>query len=74
MTFGGTQGFMRKPSTPWYDDDNNFAGIVHQERNVTYALFQGTGHEVPAHAPEAVRPIRLLSLFYKLFLSIIITV
>ena len=37
MTFGGTQGFTRKPSTPWSDDHGQFAGIFHQERNVTYA-------------------------------------
>ncbi|KII95448.1 hypothetical protein PLICRDRAFT_34311 [Plicaturopsis crispa FD-325 SS-3] len=53
MTFGGIQGFTRAPSTPWYDDDGNFAGIVHQERNVTYALFDGAGHLVPEWKPEA---------------------
>ena len=26
------------PSTPWYDDDGNFAGMVRQERNLTYVL------------------------------------
>jgi carboxypeptidase D len=51
MTFGGTQGFTRKPSTPWFDDDGNFAGIVHQERNVTYLLFDGAGHLVPLWKP-----------------------
>ncbi|KAJ7812359.1 alpha/beta-hydrolase [Mycena olivaceomarginata] len=30
MTFGGTQGFTRKPSTPWFDDDGNFAEIPAQ--------------------------------------------
>ncbi|PSR78207.1 hypothetical protein PHLCEN_2v7539 [Hermanssonia centrifuga] len=52
-TFGGTQGFTRKPSTPWFDDDGNWAGIVHQERNWTYALVYGTGHEVAAGRPVA---------------------
>ncbi|KAJ7202081.1 alpha/beta-hydrolase [Mycena pura] len=53
MTFGGVQGFTRKPSTPFTDDDGNFAGIVHQERGVTYALFQGAGHTVPQYVPAA---------------------
>ncbi|THG96679.1 hypothetical protein EW026_g5196 [Hermanssonia centrifuga] len=52
-TFGGIQGFTRKPSTPWFDDDGNWAGIVHQERNWTYALVYGTGHEVAAGRPVA---------------------
>ncbi|OJA14522.1 hypothetical protein AZE42_12633 [Rhizopogon vesiculosus] len=43
-TFGGIQGFTRKPSTPWYDDDGEFAGIVHQERNWTYVLVDHAGH------------------------------
>ncbi len=53
-TFGGIQGFTRKPSTPWFDDDGNWGGIVHQERNWTYALVYGTGHEVAAGRPVAV--------------------
>jgi carboxypeptidase D len=56
MTFGGAQGFTRKPSTPWYDDDGQFAGIIHQERSVLYALFDGSGHFVPAQKPKAVSP------------------
>ncbi|KAI0694640.1 alpha/beta-hydrolase [Cerioporus squamosus] len=51
MTFGGVQGFSRKPSTPWFDDDGAFAGIVHQERNLTYVLFDGAGHLVPLWKP-----------------------
>jgi carboxypeptidase D len=50
-TFGGIQGFTRKPATPWTDDSGNFAGIVHQERNWTYVLFQGAGHLVAAKTP-----------------------
>ncbi|THV05581.1 alpha/beta-hydrolase [Dendrothele bispora CBS 962.96] len=50
-TFGGVQGFSRKPSTPWQDDSGNFAGIVHQERGWTYVLFKGAGHLVPAKNP-----------------------
>ncbi|KAF7307464.1 Alpha/beta-hydrolase [Mycena indigotica] len=53
MTFGGIQGFTQKPATPWTDDKGNFAGIIHQERNLTYALFKGAGHRVPASVPEA---------------------
>ena len=51
ITFGGTQGFTRKPSTPWFDDDGAFAGIVHQERGLTYVLFDGAGHLVPLWKP-----------------------
>ncbi|KAI0675837.1 alpha/beta-hydrolase [Trametes maxima] len=51
-TFGGTQGFSRKPSTPWFDDDGQLGGIVHQERNWTYVLVQGAGHLIPAHQPQ----------------------
>ena len=54
-TFGGIRGFTRKPATPFTDDAGNFAGIVHQERNWTYALFDHAGHEVPEYQPEAVR-------------------
>ncbi|TFK54453.1 alpha/beta-hydrolase [Heliocybe sulcata] len=50
-TWGGIQGFTRKPDTPWYDDTGKFAGIVHQERNLTYVLFNGAGHEVPEYEP-----------------------
>ncbi|KAJ7058539.1 alpha/beta-hydrolase [Mycena amicta] len=53
MTFGGVQGFTRKPATPWTDDKGNFAGIVHQERNLTFVLFKGAGHLVPNSVPEA---------------------
>ncbi|OCH83865.1 alpha/beta-hydrolase [Obba rivulosa] len=53
MTFGGIQGFTRKPSTPWFNDDGSFAGIVHQERNLTYLLFQGAGHLVAEWQPAA---------------------
>ncbi|KZW00798.1 alpha/beta-hydrolase [Exidia glandulosa HHB12029] len=52
FTFGGVQGFSRKPSTPWFDDEGAFAGIVHQERNVTYLLFDKAGHFVPQWEPE----------------------
>jgi len=43
-TFGGIQGFTRKPETPWYNDAGEFAGIVHQERGWTYALAVHAGH------------------------------
>ncbi|THH29780.1 hypothetical protein EUX98_g4414 [Antrodiella citrinella] len=51
-TFSGIQGFTRKPSTPWFDDSGNFAGIVHQERNWTFILVAGAGHLVPQQQPE----------------------
>ncbi|KAI9568043.1 Alpha/Beta hydrolase protein [Boletus coccyginus] len=43
-TFGGIQGFTRKPSTPWYNDAGELAGIVHQERGWTYVLVAHAGH------------------------------
>ncbi|KAI0777947.1 Alpha/Beta hydrolase protein [Irpex lacteus] len=52
-TFGGIQGFTRKPATPWYDDAGNFAGVVHQERNWTYILVDKAGHEVPEYQPQS---------------------
>ncbi|KAJ6534638.1 alpha/beta-hydrolase [Mycena vulgaris] len=52
-TFGGTQGFTRKPSTPWTDDAGKLAGIVHQERSWTYVLFSGASHLIPAKTPAA---------------------
>ncbi|CAK5283248.1 unnamed protein product [Mycena citricolor] len=52
-TFGGIQGFTRRPSTPWNDDEGKFAGIVHQERGWTYVLFRGAGHLVAAKTPAA---------------------
>ena len=51
FTFEGIQGFTRRPATPWFDDDGAFAGIVHQERNLTYVLFKGAGHTVPELRP-----------------------
>ncbi|KIL69347.1 hypothetical protein M378DRAFT_98802 [Amanita muscaria Koide BX008] len=50
-TFGGIQGFTRKPSTPWFNDNGEFAGIVHQERGWTYVLFDHAGHLVSASNP-----------------------
>ncbi|KAM5536828.1 hypothetical protein V8D89_009546 [Ganoderma adspersum] len=52
-TFGTppVQGFTRAPATPWYDDAGARAGLVHQERNLTYVLFAGAGHEVPQWRP-----------------------
>ena len=51
MTFGGTQGFARAPATPWFDDAGVPAGVVHQERRLTYVLFTGAGHLVPMWRP-----------------------
>jgi carboxypeptidase D len=50
-TFGGIQGFTRKPATPWYNDASKLAGVVHQERGWTYVLFLNSGHLVPLDAP-----------------------
>ena len=68
-TFGGIQGFSRRPSTQWIDDDGQFAGIVHQERNWTYVLVKGAGHRLPQQQPGRVRPLYVpvtdkLSLIY----------
>lgn len=54
ITFGGIQGFTRKPSTAWKSDSGKFAGVVHQERGLTYALIYGAGHLVPRDAPDLV--------------------
>ncbi|PIL29186.1 hypothetical protein GSI_09235 [Ganoderma sinense ZZ0214-1] len=51
FTFGGVQGFSRRPATPWYDDAGAPAGVVHQERNVSYVLFAGAGHLIPEYKP-----------------------
>jgi len=53
-TFGGIQGFSKPPSTPWFGDDGQMAGIVHQERNVTFILFENAGHLVPQAQPQRV--------------------
>ncbi|KAL5512897.1 hypothetical protein ACEPAH_3295 [Sanghuangporus vaninii] len=50
-TFGGMQGFTRKPSTPIADDSGNFAGI--KNGIGMYALIADSGHEVPEFTPEA---------------------
>lgn len=52
-TFGGIQGFTQAPSTPWTDSKGNYAGIIHQERNWTLALFLDAGHSVPYFQPAA---------------------
>ncbi|KIJ47956.1 hypothetical protein M422DRAFT_66373 [Sphaerobolus stellatus SS14] len=50
-TFGDIQGFTKPPATPWFGDDGKMAGIVHQERNLTFALFEDAGHLVPQWQP-----------------------
>ena len=62
-TFGGIQGFTQRPSTPFFDSQGNFAGKVHQERNLTFALFAGAGHLIPGTKPDSV------SVFPVLYLS-----
>lgn len=53
-TFGGIRGFTVRPSTPFSDSDGNLAGIIHSERNVTYALFKDAGHGVAYFKPNAM--------------------
>ncbi|KAJ3488637.1 hypothetical protein NLI96_g2695 [Meripilus lineatus] len=53
VTFGGIQGFTRKPTTPFFDDNNNFAGIAHQERGWSFFLFRDAAHQVPLSQPAA---------------------
>jgi len=65
-SFGGTIGFTKPPSTPWFGDDNTFAGIVHQERNVTFVLFDKAGHLVPQWQPSRVGTFGL-SLLFRLY-------
>jgi len=55
MTWGGVQGFSQVPSTAWTNDNGDFAGIVHQERNLTYAIVYGAGHQVPYYQPAAAK-------------------
>ncbi|KAH8832752.1 Alpha/Beta hydrolase protein [Flagelloscypha sp. PMI_526] len=52
-TWGGIRGFTRKPATAFIDDSGKFAGIIHQERGVTYALFDDASHLVPMSKPAA---------------------
>ncbi|KAJ7698953.1 Alpha/Beta hydrolase protein [Mycena rosella] len=54
-TFGGIQGFTRKPSTPWSDETGKPAGIIHQERGWTYVLFSGASHLIPQKTPIAAQ-------------------
>ncbi|GJJ10173.1 hypothetical protein Clacol_004399 [Clathrus columnatus] len=58
-TFGGTRGFTKPPGTAWYGQDGQLAGVVHQERNVSFLLFQGAGHLLsqwqPNHYQTAIR-------------------
>lgn len=49
-TWGGMQGFQRKPSTTLVHDGQR-QGIVHEERNLTYALIDNCGHECPRYNP-----------------------
>ncbi len=65
-TFGGIQGFTRKPSTPWKTESGKFAGVVHQERGWTYVLLYGTGHLVPRDDPELVRSYFSHPLFVRI--------
>ncbi|KAF8550322.1 alpha beta-hydrolase [Imleria badia] len=50
-TFGGIQGFSRKPETPWYNEACEFGGIVHQERDWTYVLVAHAGHQLGYNNP-----------------------
>ncbi|KAG9311810.1 Alpha/Beta hydrolase protein [Chiua virens] len=61
-TFGGIQGFTREPDTPWYNDDGEFAGIVHQERGWKYVLVANAGHVLPYTNPVSVRELFLSAL------------
>ena len=54
-TFGGIQGFTRKPETPWYNEAGEFGGIVHQERDWTYVLVAHAGHLLGYNNPISVR-------------------
>lgn len=56
-TFGGIQGFTRRPATPWFDDDGTHAGVIHQERNWTYVLVEGAGHLIPYNQPARVSSV-----------------
>ncbi|CAO1639079.1 unnamed protein product [Sympodiomycopsis kandeliae] len=50
-TWQGTMGFQKQPSDILrYDGERQ--GIVHGERNLTYALIDDCGHECPAYNPK----------------------
>lgn len=55
-TFGGIRGFTQAPSTAWYGPNGGVAGVVHQERNVTFILFQEAGDQIPIWQPRNVSP------------------
>ncbi|GJJ10061.1 hypothetical protein Clacol_004287 [Clathrus columnatus] len=51
-TFGGIQGFSVQPQTVWYGPDGSPAGVVHQEKNVSYLIFANTGHLISHFQPS----------------------
>jgi carboxypeptidase D len=56
-TFGGIQGFTVPPNTTWYDDNGEFAGVIRQERNWTFAILYGAGHQTPVVRPELTQSL-----------------
>lgn len=59
MTWNGKQGFRSPITRQWSvpksegGNDPPAAGKIHTERNVTYTLFYGAGHEIPEYTPAA---------------------
>ncbi|KZV96767.1 alpha/beta-hydrolase [Exidia glandulosa HHB12029] len=53
-TWAGQQGFSHPPRTEWHVDGiDGIAGVVHQERGLTYVLVGGAGHQVPLFNPQS---------------------
>lgn len=51
MTWGGLQGFQKKPSAVFLDANGKRAGTWGKERGVSYHLFSNAGHQVPQDDP-----------------------
>jgi carboxypeptidase D len=53
MTWGGVQGFQRKPETPFVVpyDGRGTAGVYHTERKLTWFEVELSGHMVPQYQP-----------------------
>jgi carboxypeptidase D len=64
MTWGGAQGFQKKPEEVFYVpfDNRQTAGKTHTERGLTWVEMDLTGHMAPGAAPSAT----FLQLMYLL--------
>ncbi|GJJ10460.1 hypothetical protein Clacol_004686 [Clathrus columnatus] len=49
---GRIQGFSVQPQTVWYGPDGSPAGVVHQEKNVSYLIFANAGDLISHFQPS----------------------